>query len=93
MIEEEGSEESQVPTEEVKFQKEVDGTSRENMPLKLKDLVNFVISVAVRDSRQIETVLNLGASINMMPFALYKQLRISGIKPTTINSLISGSLG
>ena len=50
---------------------------------------NFVIDVTIGTSPKMGAVLDMGASINMMPLVLYKQLKIQSIKLTSITLIMA----
>ncbi|KAK0579104.1 hypothetical protein LWI29_021148 [Acer saccharum] len=49
---------------------------------KVDDPGSFVIPLTVGESEVLKGMLDLGASINMMPFALYEKLCLVGLEPT-----------
>ena len=52
--------------------------------LKYKDLGCPTISVNIRGACVEKAFLNLGASVNLLPYSIYKQLGLGELKPTTI---------
>lgn len=56
-----------------------------NFPLKLKDPRSFNITTKVGDSKKEKAMLDLGASINLMPYFIYLQLGLGELKPTTMS--------
>ncbi|KAK2646789.1 hypothetical protein Ddye_021984 [Dipteronia dyeriana] len=80
-------------SKEVKKNRHVDeksnmGVSKDLMeevvPLKLDDPGSFIIPVSIRSSALIEGVLDMGASINMIPLRVCRQLNIYTLKPIPI---------
>ncbi|KAI9169651.1 hypothetical protein LWI28_015600 [Acer negundo] len=70
-------------TREVEVAHDKNGRSGIDFPVKLLDPESFVIEVGIENSPKMGAVLNMGASINMMPLKVYKQLKIQSIKPTS----------
>ena len=54
------------------------------IPPKLKDLGSFTIPCSIWDTYCGRVLCDLGASINLMPMSIFKQLRIGKARPTTI---------
>ena len=53
-------------------------------PVKYKDLGCPTISVNIGGTCVEKALLDLGASVNLLPFSMYKQLGLGELKPTTI---------
>ncbi|RVW57865.1 Retrovirus-related Pol polyprotein from transposon 17.6 [Vitis vinifera] len=53
-------------------------------PLKYKDPGCPTISVMIGGKVVEKTLLDLGASVNLLPYSVYKQLRLGELKPTSI---------
>nr|CAN80693.1 hypothetical protein VITISV_030024 [Vitis vinifera] len=53
-------------------------------PLKYKDLGCPTISVMIGGKVVEKTLLDLGASVNLLPYSVYKQLGLGELKPTSI---------
>ena len=53
-------------------------------PVKYKDPGCPTISVNIRGTCVEKALLDLGASINILPYSMYKQLRLGELKPTSI---------
>ena len=53
-------------------------------PVKYKDLGCPTISVNIGGTCVEKTLLDLGASVNLLPYSVYKQLGLGELKPTTI---------
>ena len=53
-------------------------------PVKYKDPGSPTISVNIRGTCVEKAMLDLGASVNLLPYSVYKQLGLGGLKPTTI---------
>ena len=53
-------------------------------PIKYKDLGCSTISVNIGDTDVEKALLNLGASVNLLPYSVYKQLGLRKLKPTSI---------
>ncbi|RVW81020.1 Retrovirus-related Pol polyprotein from transposon 17.6 [Vitis vinifera] len=62
-------------------------------PVKYKDSGCPIISVMIRGKLVEKTLLNLGASVNLLPYSVYKQLGLGELKPTSITlSLVDRSV-
>jgi len=55
------------------------------LPPKLKDPGSFTIPCTIGDSYFEKTLCDLGASINLMPFSIFRKLRMKEPKSTTIS--------
>ncbi|XP_038717239.1 uncharacterized protein LOC120010520 [Tripterygium wilfordii] len=55
------------------------------LPPKLKDPESFSINITVGDKKMEKAMLDLGASINLMPYFVYLQLGLGEVKPTTMS--------
>ena len=53
-------------------------------PVKYKDPGSPTISVNIGEICVEKALLDLGASVNLLPYSVYKQLGLRGLKPTTI---------
>ena len=53
-------------------------------PVKYKDLVSPTISVNIGGNCIYKSLLDLGASVNLLPYSVYKQLGLGELKPTNI---------
>lgn len=73
------------PHEKVLVSETVSAVLPRKMSPKLKDLESFNINITVGDSKEEKVMLNLGASINLMPYSLYIQLGLGELKPTTMS--------
>ncbi|KAK4265062.1 hypothetical protein QN277_026164 [Acacia crassicarpa] len=54
------------------------------LPLKLKDPSSFTIPCAIGPNYSGKTLCDLGASINLMPMSIFKQLAVGEARPTTV---------
>ena len=62
-------------------------------PVKYKDPGSPTISVNIRGTCVDKALLDLGASVNLLPYSAYKQLGLGELKPTTITlSLVDRSV-
>ncbi|XP_068305078.1 uncharacterized protein [Pyrus communis] len=55
------------------------------MPPKLQDLRSFTIPCVIGDFKFNKAFLDLGSSINLMPFSIYKQLGIGELQRTSVS--------
>ena len=53
-------------------------------PVKYKDPTCLTISVQIGDTYVEKALLNLGASVNLLPYSIYKQLGFGELKTTTM---------
>ena len=61
-------------------------------PMKYKDPGSPTISVNIGGTCVEKALLDLGASVNLLPYSVYKQLRLGGLKPTTITLSLANRL-
>ena len=54
------------------------------IPTKVKDLRSFTIPCSIVTRYTGRTLCDLGASINLMPMSVFKQLGVGECRPTTI---------
>jgi len=55
------------------------------LPPNLKDLGSFTIPCTIEDSHFEKALCDLGASINLMPFSIFRKLEMQESKSTTIS--------
>ncbi|XP_015581612.2 uncharacterized protein LOC107262148 [Ricinus communis] len=55
------------------------------LPLKMKDPGSFTINITIGDKKDTKATLDLGASINLMPYSMYERLGLEELKPTTMS--------
>ena len=58
---------------------------QQSLPPKLKDPGSFIINITIGNKQQVKAMLDLGSSINLMPFSLYKQLELGELKATRMS--------
>ena len=63
---------------------QVSAIIQSNSPVKYKDPGCPTISVNIGGTHVEKALLDLGASVNLLPYSVYKQLGLGGLKPTTI---------
>ncbi|CAL8168488.1 unnamed protein product [Prunus armeniaca] len=73
------------PKEKVMVSENVSAVLQRKLPPKLKDPGNFSINITIGDKRVEKAMLDLGASINLMPYSVYLQLGLGGLKAKTIS--------
>ncbi|RVW12643.1 Retrovirus-related Pol polyprotein from transposon 297 [Vitis vinifera] len=61
-------------------------------PVKYKDPGCPTISVNIGGTHVEKALLDLGASVNLLPYSVYKQLGLGGLKPTTMTLSLADSL-
>ncbi|XP_048227241.1 uncharacterized protein LOC125369271 [Ricinus communis] len=54
------------------------------LPLKMKDPGSFTNNITIGAKKDIKVMLDLGASINLMPYSMYELLDLGELKPTTM---------
>ncbi|XP_038697987.1 uncharacterized protein LOC119995545 [Tripterygium wilfordii] len=73
------------PHEKVMVSENVSAVLQRKLPPKLKDPGSFSINITVGDKKMEKAMLDLGASINLMPYSVYLQLGLGEVKPTTMS--------
>lgn len=58
---------------------------RYNLPPKLKDPGSFNINITLGNKKVAKAMLDLGASINLMPYSIYLQLGLGELKHTSMS--------
>ncbi|KAM2726558.1 hypothetical protein EV2_038989 [Malus domestica] len=69
------------PNEKVMVPENVSDVLQTKLPTKLKDMGSFSINITIVE----KAMLDLGASINLMPYSMYLQLGLGDFKATTIS--------
>ncbi|XP_075504544.1 uncharacterized protein LOC142541982 [Primulina tabacum] len=70
--------------EAVKLTEECSVILQRKLPQKLKDPESFIIPCVIGGSRINRALCDLGASINLMSFSIYRTLKLGEVKPSTI---------
>ncbi|XP_073014533.1 uncharacterized protein [Primulina eburnea] len=70
--------------ETVKLTEECSAILQRKLPQKLKDPGSFTILCVIGGSRINKALCDLGASINLMPFSIYRTLELGEVKPSSI---------
>ncbi|KAB2595254.1 hypothetical protein D8674_017561 [Pyrus ussuriensis x Pyrus communis] len=73
------------PHEKVVVSENVSAVLQRKLPPKLKDPGSFSINITIGDKKVEKAMLDLGASINLMPYSVYLQLGLGELKATTIS--------
>ncbi|XP_071695080.1 uncharacterized protein [Rutidosis leptorrhynchoides] len=55
---------------------------RDSLPMKLRDTGRFTFPCSIYQSRTIHALADLGASINLIPYSLFKRLELGDLLPT-----------
>ncbi|XP_031278051.1 uncharacterized protein LOC116136500 [Pistacia vera] len=71
--------------ETMKLTEEYSAILQKKLPPKLKDPGSFTISCVIGDITFDRVLCDLGASINLMPFSVFRKLGICEVKPTTVS--------
>eukprot|EP00257_Ricinus_communis_P016083 XP_015574138.1 uncharacterized protein LOC8258047 [Ricinus communis] len=58
---------------------------QQQLPPKMKDPVSFTVDITMGDKKVAKAIIDLGASINLMPYSTYAQLGLGELKPTTMS--------
>ncbi|KAL5798915.1 hypothetical protein ACOSQ2_003735 [Xanthoceras sorbifolium] len=75
--------------ERMMISKTVSAVLQQKLPPKLKDIGSFNIDITVGNVKKERAMLDLGASINMMPYSVYIQLGLNELKPTSMPLLLT----
>ncbi|CAL8988133.1 unnamed protein product [Prunus brigantina] len=73
------------PNEKVMVSENVSAVLQRKLPPKLKDPGSFSIDITIGGKLVEKAMLDLGASINLMPYSVYLQLGLGELKATTIS--------
>ncbi|KAL5825084.1 hypothetical protein ACOSQ3_021147 [Xanthoceras sorbifolium] len=73
------------PNERVMISETVSVVLQKKLPPKLKDLGSFNIDITVGNKKNERAMLDLGASINLMPYSIYVQLSLYDLNPTSMS--------
>ncbi|CAN6562571.1 unnamed protein product [Malus baccata var. baccata] len=73
------------PHEKVVVSENVSAVLQRKLPPKLKDPGSFSINITIGDKKVEKAMLDLGASINLMPYSVYLELGLGELKATTIS--------
>ena len=71
--------------ETVALTEEASALLQKKLPPKLKDPGSFSIPCTIGTSLCERALCDLGASINLMPYSVYKKLGLEEVKPTTVS--------
>ena len=63
---------------------------RNNLPLKYKDPGSPTISIVVGNSKLGHALVDLGASVNLLPYSVYVELGLGELEPTNITLQLAG---
>ncbi|XP_027351109.1 uncharacterized protein LOC113862192 [Abrus precatorius] len=78
--------------ETVRLNEECSAILLRKLPLKLKDLGSFIIPCTIGNSYFDKALCDLGASINLMLFSVFKRLGMQEPKPTSISLQLTDRL-
>ena len=62
----------------------VNSVLQQHLPPKLKDPGSFNINITIGNGDVVKAMLDLGASINLMPYSIYAQLGLGELKDTSM---------
>ncbi|KAL5764341.1 hypothetical protein ACOSQ2_016935 [Xanthoceras sorbifolium] len=75
--------------ESVMISDTVSAVLQQKLPQKLKDPGSFNIDITIGNVKPERAMLDLGASINLMPYSVYMQLGLNELKPTSMSLLLA----
>ena len=70
--------------ETITLSEECSAILKKKLPPKLKDPSSFTIPCAIRNAVFEKALCDLGASINLMSWSIFKKLKLGDARPTTI---------
>ena len=70
--------------EQVALSEEVSAVIQRKLPPKLKDPGSFTIPCRIGNKLFEKALLDLGASINLLPYTVYETLQLGELQPTSI---------
>ena len=70
--------------ETITLSEECSAILQKKLPPKLKDTGSFTIPCAIGNAVFERALCDLGASINIMPWSIFKKLKLGEVRPTTI---------
>ncbi|KAL5781937.1 hypothetical protein ACOSP7_006966 [Xanthoceras sorbifolium] len=70
--------------ETVALTEECSAIIQNKLPQKLKDPGSFTIPCTIGSSEFVKALCDLGASINLMPFSVFRKLGLGEVKPTSV---------
>ncbi|KAL5734310.1 hypothetical protein ACOSP7_032171 [Xanthoceras sorbifolium] len=70
--------------ETVALTEECSAIIQNKLPQKLKDPGSFTIPCTIRSSEFVKALCDLGASINLIPFSVFRKLGLGEVKPTSV---------
>ena len=71
--------------EQVKLTEKVSAVLLRKLPPKLKDPGSFTIFCIIGNRKFEKALLDLGASVNLMPFSVYESLNIGELRNTSVS--------
>ncbi|XP_048227226.1 uncharacterized protein LOC125369258 [Ricinus communis] len=71
--------------EKVMVSETVSAVLQQQLPYKMKDPGSFTVDITMGDKKVAKAMLDLGASINLMPYSTYAQLGLGELKSTTMS--------
>ncbi|KAL5579998.1 hypothetical protein UlMin_012440 [Ulmus minor] len=72
-------------SEKVMLTEECSAILQRKLPPKLKDPGSFTIPCTIGDFNFDKVLCDLGASVNLMPFSIFKKLGLGEVKPTLVS--------
>ncbi|XP_062114339.1 uncharacterized protein LOC133825404 [Humulus lupulus] len=75
--------------ETVALTKECSAILQRKLPQKLRDPGSFTIPCTIGNFESMNTLCDLGASINLMPLSVFKRLKLGEARPTTVTLLLA----
>ncbi|KAL8480374.1 hypothetical protein ACS0TY_027063 [Phlomoides rotata] len=68
---------------------EISSRIQAKLPTKLRDPGSFTLPCEIGEGKSYRALCDLGASINLMPFSIFKTLGLGELRPTTVNLLLA----
>ena len=77
------------PKNQERLDENASAVIQKRLPPKLKDPGSFIINITIGGEDQVRAMLDLGASINLMPFSIYRKLGLNELKPTKMSLILA----
>jgi hypothetical protein len=77
------------PRQQERLGENVSAVIQKKLPQKMKDPGGFIINISIGGGKQEKAMLDLGASINLMPYTIYKRLGLNDLKTTSMSLLLA----
>src|ERR1044072_2555196 len=71
--------------ETVMLTEECSAILQQKLPIKMKDPGSFTLPVEFEGQEEVRALIDLGASVNLMPLSMFERLKIGELKSTMMN--------